>query len=229
MAAKIFCAGFDKNEKGTIEDEVRRVLSQRPASEAWMVSVVKTGGRLAISVDGPDDRLRGKSLVVDHQREVQEKLSLLLLNAGFPVGTGTPAPVSPVAPPAAKARTATATPLPAPPPRTAPAATRPSPPTAPRTTPPPAARSVTPPARPVPALPEDEAYEWESPNVAGERRVTVQCSRCQGRYAVVYESVPNEPMRAVSVACPHCWERDQVEIGENASFAKTYRADKLKA
>src|SRR3954447_7074736 len=111
MAAKILCAGFDKAERGSVESEVRHVLSQRPSDEAWTVSVVKTGGRLAVSVDGPDDRLRGKSLVVD-LAEVREKLSQLMLNSGFPVDTGTPAAV---APPAVKTRTATATPLPAPP------------------------------------------------------------------------------------------------------------------
>lgn len=223
MPAKILCAGFDKAEKGTIESQVRGVLAQRPAEEAWMVSVVKTGGRLAISVDGPDDRLRGKSLVVDLP-EVREKLSLLLLNSGFPVGTGTPAPV---APPSPKTRTATATPPPASaPPRAAPASRPAAPPAHPSS--PAAPRSAPPLSRSVPSPPADEDEEWESPHASGERRVTLQCSRCQGRYAVVYDAVPNEPSRAVSVACPHCWERDQIEIGENAALAKTYRADKLK-
>jgi len=57
--------------------------------------------------------------------------------------------------------------------------------------------------------------------------VTHQCEKCQRRFAVVYEALPNEPRYTVAVACPHCWEVDHIEIGENAALSKQYRADRL--
>lgn len=250
MVAKIFCAGFDKHERAAVEGEVKPVLSTRPSDEAWTISVVKTGSRLAVSIDGPDERLRGKSLVAELP-ELREKLTHLLINSGFPVNAAPiPAPPTPprsVAPPsrplapptsrpvAPPSPARTVVPAPSPksvrtPPSVKPQPTRPSPTTPLASKARPAAPPITPPAPPpiTHHPPSDEEYDWESPHASGERRITHQCPRCHGRFAVVYDAVPNEPSQRVSIACPHCWERDQVEIGEAAALSKIYRADKLK-
>jgi len=82
MALKIMCAGFGKDEKASLESDLRKSLAFRPAQEAWNVSVVKTGSRLAVSVDGPDERIRAKNFLVDPP-EVKAALLDLLIRSGF--------------------------------------------------------------------------------------------------------------------------------------------------
>jgi hypothetical protein len=128
MASKILCAGFSKEEKAAVEAEVKPVTAARPSDESWTISLVKTGTRLAVTVDGPDDRLRAKNFVAELW-ELRQKLIDLLTNNGFP-----PAAI-PAAPPVA-AKPAASTKAPAfgkavpTPSRPAPAPAKPAPPAA---------------------------------------------------------------------------------------------------
>jgi DNA-directed RNA polymerase subunit RPC12/RpoP len=190
MAHKILCAGFNKDEKSAVEAQVKPVLAARPKEEAWTVSLVKTGSRLAVSVDGPDERLRAKNFVADLP-ELRKELSDLLGRAGFgPPGYAAPPPVRPAAP----------------------------------------ARDEAPPAAAAPgsSAPDGE-YEWEPPPGPGERRDSYTCAKCNRRFAVIYDHNPKEPRQTVSVACPHCWQVDRVEVSEGAALAREYRAHKLNA
>jgi hypothetical protein len=286
MPSKILCAGFSKEEKGAVEAEVKPVIAGRPSDESWTISLVKTGSRLAVTVDGPDDRVRGKNFVAELW-EIRQKLLDLLVNNGFPPVDPKSSPgmarpsldpkSSPSIPkpsldpksspgmprPSAEPKSSPGLPKtllkPTPPeprsspsipkpavipksvpaaPKAQPAAPKPAPArpaVAPPITPPPqprvAAPLTPPPSRIVstPPLQElEEEYDWESPHAVGERRKTSHCQKCQRRFAVIYEALPNEPQMVVSVACPHCWEVDRIEIGENAALSRAYRADQLK-
>jgi hypothetical protein len=185
MPLKILCAGFSKDEKAAIESEVRKTLAARPSEELWNVSVVKTGSRLAVTVDGPDERLRSKNFAVE-RRELKGALADLLAHNGFgPPGSAPP-----------------------------PAPSGPSPMRASSTAG--FARG-----------PEEGEYDWEPPTPGGERRDTHRCPSCSQPFAVTYDMVPNEPRQLVSVACPHCWKVDRVEVSESAALAREYKAHKL--
>jgi hypothetical protein len=184
MALKIMCAGFGKDEKASLESDLRKSLAFRPAQEVWNVSVVKTGSRLAVSVDGPDERLRAKNFLVE-PAEVKAALLDLLTRTGFgPEGAvpKTPASVHATDWPGTSSR---------------PAASGP-----------------------------DESYEWEPPPGPGERRDSHRCPHCAQPFTVTYESGGNEPRQLVSVACPHCWKVDRVEVSESAALSREYRAQK---
>jgi hypothetical protein len=267
MPNKILCAGFSKEEKGAVEAEVKPVISARPSEESWTISLVKTGTRLAVTVDGPDERVRGKNFLAELW-ELRQKLLDLLVNNGFPPiesksSPGMPKPSlepksSPAIPkPSLEPKSSPGMPKnllrPTPPePKSSPAipkpavipkpmpsapkpAVRPAAAVAPPITPAPqrhvSAPLTPPPSRIVstpPSSSQEEEYDWESPHTPGERRKTSHCGKCKRRFAVIYEALPNEPQMVVSVACPHCWEVDRIEIGENAALSRAYRADQLK-
>jgi hypothetical protein len=65
QALKILLAGIDKDARGTIEAAVRGALGARASSGPWSVSVVNFGGKWSVTLDGPEDRLRGLSFVTD--------------------------------------------------------------------------------------------------------------------------------------------------------------------
>jgi hypothetical protein len=190
MPIKILCAGFAKEEKASLENNVRRALTARPPQEAWTISVVRSGSKLQVTVDGPDERLRAKNFVVE-PAELQAALSDVMARNGF----GGPGAV-----PSAPARAAVASYG------------------APVHTGGPRGQSHDEPG---------ESYEWEAPPPPGERRDTHRCPNCTQSYVVTYESGSNEPRQLVSVACPHCWKLDRVEVSENAAIAREYRAHKL--
>jgi hypothetical protein len=199
MPLKTLCAGFSKDEKAAIESEVRKVLTGRPKEELWTVSVVKTGSRLAVTVDGPDERMKSKNFACERLGLKGELVGLLARHGFGPPGAAPPAPSS------------------SPSPR-------------------PAASAPAPPMRPSPAAsysrgpaPVEEEYDWEAPSAGGERRDTHRCPHCSGAFAVTYEQVANEPRQLVSVACPHCWKVDRVEVSESAALAREYKAHKLSA
>jgi hypothetical protein len=202
MPFKILCAGFSKDERAALEADVKPVLSTRPRDENWTVSVVKTGHRLAVTVDGPDDRIRGQNFVTD-PRDLRMSLSDLLVRFGFDAPSGSGAPGGFAAPSGVAAR-----------------------PTTVANVGPPRDRVAIPPnrARPIHSAEPDE--DWEAP-VGGERHDTHRCSTCQKSFVVTYVALPNEAKETVSVACPHCWRVDRLEIGQNAALSKEYRADKV--
>jgi hypothetical protein len=52
------------------------------------------------------------------------------------------------------------------------------------------------------------------------------CGDCQQAFVVVYESQPGEARVLASVACPHCWKINHVEVGAWAATGRDYRAEK---
>jgi hypothetical protein len=59
------------------------------------------------------------------------------------------------------------------------------------------------------------------------RRDTHACGVCGGKYVLVYEAEPDEPLEDAPVACPHCWQILKVQVARSVSFDRDYRADKI--
>jgi DNA-directed RNA polymerase subunit RPC12/RpoP len=184
MGLKILAAGCSKEDRERVEHRVKAVLGERPAGESWAVSLVKTHGKWSVTVDGPDNRLRGFTFLSSEPR-LSASLTEALQGAGFlgPSPSGpSPSSPSPSGPsPSGPSRSGPPTPMPA---------------SAPR---------------PIPA---------------GERRDRHECGNCGKPFLVLYEAQANEPQETVSVACPHCWERNVVSVGQWAATGRDYRAEK---
>jgi hypothetical protein len=84
---------------------------------------------------------------------------------------------------------------------------------------PPAPGGLPPPPAPIPS-------SAPRPIPAGERRDRHECGQCGKPFLVCYEAQANEPLETVSVACPHCWERNVVAVGQWAATGRDYRAEK---
>ena len=204
MPLKILCAGYGKDEKSDLEKQVQTLLG-RALGTGWTISLVKLGGQVSVSIDGPDERLKGKSFVVPPQR-LRDSLRDMLTAHGF--DTSEPEPV-PAAVPAKGSSSR-------PPSGRFPAhATR-----AAVSTPPPASRpSSSSHAPAAPARPRGSASGRHA-------RDEHACPNCSGRFVVSYELEPNDGRQLVAVACPHCWKIDRVEVAESAAISRAYRADK---
>ncbi len=92
MPVKILCAGFSKDERAALEADVKPVMASRPREESWTISVVKTGRRLAVTVDGPDERIRGQNFVAERP-QLRTSLTELLGRYGFSVSATSTPPV----------------------------------------------------------------------------------------------------------------------------------------
>jgi hypothetical protein len=69
----------------------------------------------------------------------------------------------------------------------------------------------------------------EGEAVAGpsdEQRDRYTCAKCRKLFAIVYCAYPNEGRSNVPVACPHCWQLNQVPVGQWAADGEEYRAEK---
>ena len=107
----------------------------------------------------------------------------------------------------------------------APVAPVPAAPTATVTARPPASAA---PARP-PAAPAKPPAARQPAQSAGSKRDRHECRSCRRAFAVVYEVEDEEDQEMVSIACPHCWQTNQVLIAEAAAYTESYRAEKLEA
>jgi hypothetical protein len=58
-----------------------------------------------------------------------------------------------------------------------------------------------------------------------EQRERYTCATCKKVFAVVYCAYPNEGRSNVPVACPHCWQLNQVPVGNWAATGEEYRAE----
>lgn len=58
-------AGVDKDTRGAVEASVRHALGAQAERGPWSISVVSLAGKWSVTVDGPDDRLRGLSFVAE--------------------------------------------------------------------------------------------------------------------------------------------------------------------
>jgi hypothetical protein len=61
---------------------------------------------------------------------------------------------------------------------------------------------------------------------AGEVKEAHGCQHCQMPFVVIYEAQAGEDRALVSVACPHCWKTNHVEIGAWAAAGREFRAEK---
>jgi len=61
-------AGVDKDTRGPVEASVRHALGSQAERGPWSISVVSTAGKWSVTLDGPDDRLRGLSFVAERSR-----------------------------------------------------------------------------------------------------------------------------------------------------------------
>lgn len=65
---KIMIAGCPPKERAHIEATVRSALGARAASGPWSLSLVKVGSQWSVSLDGPEPRLKGLSVVAPDNR-----------------------------------------------------------------------------------------------------------------------------------------------------------------
>jgi phage FluMu protein Com len=70
----------------------------------------------------------------------------------------------------------------------------------------------------------DDGAPVAGPSDAQRERYT--CATCKKVFAVVYSAYPNEGRSHVPVACPHCWQLNQVPVGQWAAAGEEYRAEK---
>jgi phage FluMu protein Com len=78
------------------------------------------------------------------------------------------------------------------------------------------------------AEPGEAGAESEEPVVGptDQQRDRYTCATCRKLFAVVFPAYPNESRTHVPVACPHCWQLNQVPVGEWAAAGEEYRAEK---
>jgi hypothetical protein len=100
MSLKILCAGCSTDERATVEASVRAGMGTRPPREPWIVSVVKVGDRWSVTVNGPQEGVRGRSFLVP-TGEIRRSIADAL---GRPASTDAPGPGPGVVAPAGPAR-----------------------------------------------------------------------------------------------------------------------------
>lgn len=59
-----------------------------------------------------------------------------------------------------------------------------------------------------------------------EQRDRYNCARCKKAFAVVFPAYAGEARANAPVACPHCWQLNQVPVGQWAAAGDDYRAEK---
>lgn len=75
-----------------------------------------------------------------------------------------------------------------------------------------------------PAPPGGEGPPSDGPK--DEQRDRYNCAKCRKGFAVVHPAYPGEGRVNVPVACPHCWQLNQVPVGSWAAAGDDYRAEK---
>jgi len=80
-----------------------------------------------------------------------------------------------------------------------------------------------------PAEPGEAGAATDSEPVAGpsdEQRARYNCATCKKVFVVTFPAYPNERTVNVPIACPHCWQLNQVPVGEWAASGEEYRAER---
>lgn len=54
-----------------------------------------------------------------------------------------------------------------------------------------------------------------------------RCGSCGRPFEVLYETAPDEAQEMAAVACPHCWAKTTVLVGESAAYTRAFRAEKI--
>ena len=106
MRLQVLVAGCTKDERKNVTALLRDVLKGRPAGEAWTASLVKATNGWSVTLDGPDQRLRGVTFLAP-DAELRDALVAALQRSGFLGGAPVVASAVPGAPaPAAAAAAA---------------------------------------------------------------------------------------------------------------------------
>ncbi len=95
---RIMVAGVDKDARGAVEASVRHALGPRAERGPWSISVVSLAGKWSVTLDGPDDRLRGVSFVADQSRLVDAIREALQGDPETPANGGTRPPAATLSP-----------------------------------------------------------------------------------------------------------------------------------
>jgi len=87
------------------------------------------------------------------------------------------------------------------------------------------------PASPAAAPFEPSSFEEDIPApvrsaAAGARHDRHECASCRGAFVVSYDGQGDEGEETVAVACPHCWHRNYVLVGESAAETREFTAEK---
>lgn len=53
-----------------------------------------------------------------------------------------------------------------------------------------------------------------------------ECRSCHRPFVVIYELEGGEAQELASIACPHCWQSNQVLVAEAAAYTEAFRAEK---
>ncbi len=103
---RIMVAGVDKDARGAVEASVRQALGSQAERGPWSISVVSLAGRWSVTLDGPEDRLRGLSFAVDQHRLADAIREAVQGHPGTPGngGTATPATTPAATPAGSEAR-----------------------------------------------------------------------------------------------------------------------------
>ena len=92
---RIMVAGVDKDARAPVEASVRHALGSQAERGPWSISVVSMAGKWSVTLDGPDDRLRGLSFVADRSR-LEDAIREAVQGGGeTPVVTGAPSTGAP--------------------------------------------------------------------------------------------------------------------------------------
>jgi hypothetical protein len=89
MRLQVLVAGCSKDEKENVTSLLRAILKGRPSHESWTASIVKATGGWAVTLDGPDQRLRGATFRAPEDG-LRDAVVGVLQRAGFLAGAPAP-------------------------------------------------------------------------------------------------------------------------------------------
>ena len=64
MGLQVLIAGCTADEKSRVESTVRRAIGNRAEDGPWSVSLVKLGTQWSVTIDGPEPKYKGLTLMV---------------------------------------------------------------------------------------------------------------------------------------------------------------------
>lgn len=67
----------------------------------------------------------------------------------------------------------------------------------------------------------------EAPRTADDLGDRYDCSKCGRAFKVIYAPEPQDREAKAPVACPHCWQVNEVTVTESAAVTEEYRAEAI--
>jgi hypothetical protein len=92
-SVRVLVAGVDRDSRGAVESEIRRLFASRPAGEAWTVSLVQLAGNWSATVDGP--QVHNMSFTAADEPRLLDALRRVVNEAGGGVARASTATASP--------------------------------------------------------------------------------------------------------------------------------------